>query len=97
MAESRTVPAGEPVTLYGNVFQITRTPWDITLFVYHGAPAPDTKPGTQVNLAEVSNLVAKLTFPVDVAKMLIKALETMTGDNVVGVVESKGAQDAARR
>src|SRR6266705_90978 len=73
-------PTEKAPSFYGNIFQITRTPWDVTLHVFHGAPPLSAQAGTRINLLDNADLVARITLPVEVGKLLIKALEMATGD-----------------
>ncbi len=79
--------------IYGNVVQVTRSPWEVNLHILRVIVPRTAKAGDTLNILEVAEEVAVVTLPLDVGKKLIEILKTMTAEGVVEVAE-KEATDA---
>lgn len=70
-------------SVYANVVQVSRTPWDVNLY-FLKAVIPRDKPG-EIDLLKTSELVSTVTLPVAVAEKLAKILKGVVELNVVEV------------
>ena len=81
--------------IYGNVVQVTRTPWEVNLHVLHAVVPRTLKAGEAVDLLEKAEEVAIVTLPLEVGRKLIDVLRRMTNEGVLEVLEIKEEEKEA--
>jgi hypothetical protein len=64
----------ETPEFYGNIVQVSRTPWDVTLHFLKVQVPTGLKSGTRINAMEHAERVVTVTLPKDVAEKLIGVL-----------------------
>jgi hypothetical protein len=77
--------------LYGNVVQVTRSPWEVNLHILRAIVPRTAKSGDRVNVVEIAEEVAVVTLPLEVGQQLIRVLQTMTAKGVIEPVKEKEA------
>jgi DNA replicative helicase MCM subunit Mcm2 (Cdc46/Mcm family) len=77
--------------LYGNVVQVTRSPWEVNLHILRAIVPRTAKPGDRVNIVDIAEEVAVVTLPLEVGQQLIGVLQTMTAKGVIEPVKEKEA------
>jgi hypothetical protein len=82
--------------LYGNIVQVTRSPWEVHLHVLLAIVPRTAKAGDTLNVLDVAEEVAVVTLPLDVGQKLIGVLQTMTAKGVVEAVDKTEAEPVAK-
>jgi hypothetical protein len=87
----------ETPDFYGNLVQVTRTPWDVTLHVLRVQVPRGLKSGTRIDVIESATPVVTVTLPRDVAEKLITALGSVLSSEYLkmqeGTKTNVGADD----
>ena len=81
----------ETPDFYGNIVQVTRTPWDVTLHFLRVQVPAGVKSGTRINVMEHAQPVARVTMPKDVAEKLIPALASVVSGSYLKMQEGEKA------
>jgi len=71
-SKSEAVPS-----FYSNIVQVTRTPWDVNLHFHRVIGPADVESGTRFEVAQLLERIAVVTLPLEVAKSLVKILDTI--------------------
>lgn len=89
------LPDEKTPQFYGNLVQVTRTPWDVTLHILRAQVPRNVKAGDIVNVVESAEPVITVTLPLEVGRALVEVLKNVTAEGAVRVVEEKVTHGAS--
>ena len=80
--------------LYGNIVQVTRTPWEVNFHVLQVVTPREMPPGTvAIKALEYAREIGVITLPLEVAKSLIEVLQKVTAGEIA-LQDVKESRDA---